>query len=65
LFGQNFVFFMQKVLSLFQTEFYYDAGAMNQLTRSLAAEWSPDKIRVNCVAPGAIMTDMVKQVGSY
>ncbi|KAG0530812.1 hypothetical protein BDA96_05G219100 [Sorghum bicolor] len=40
-------------------------GAMNQLTRSLAAEWSPDKIRVNCVAPGAIMTDMVKQVGSY
>ena len=56
---------MQKVLSLFQTEFYYDAGAMNQLTRSLAAEWSPDKICVNCVAPGAIMTDMVKQVGSY
>jgi hypothetical protein len=32
---------------------------MNQLTRSLAAEWARDKIRVNCVAPGMVMTDMV------
>ncbi|CAO2147221.1 unnamed protein product [Urochloa humidicola] len=35
-------------------------GGLNQLTRSLAAEWARDKIRVNCVAPGTIMTDMVK-----
>ncbi|KAG0530817.1 hypothetical protein BDA96_05G219600 [Sorghum bicolor] len=34
---------------------------MNQLTRSLAAEWASDKIRVNCVAPGLIMTDMAKE----
>uniref|UniRef100_A0A453MGL5 Ketoreductase domain-containing protein n=1 Tax=Aegilops tauschii subsp. strangulata TaxID=200361 RepID=A0A453MGL5_AEGTS len=35
-------------------------GAMNQLTRSLAAEWAPNKIRVNGVAPGFITTDMIK-----
>ncbi|KAK3120648.1 hypothetical protein QOZ80_9AG0691460 [Eleusine coracana subsp. coracana] len=35
---------------------------MNQLTRSLAAEWACDKIRVNAIAPGHVMTDMVKDV---
>jgi len=35
---------------------------MNQLTRSLAAEWARDRIRVNCVAPGLVMTDMTKAV---
>ncbi|KAL6907858.1 hypothetical protein ACP4OV_002028 [Aristida adscensionis] len=37
-------------------------GGMNQLTRSLAAEWASNKIRVNCVAPGFITTDMSKNV---
>ncbi|VAH97035.1 unnamed protein product [Triticum turgidum subsp. durum] len=37
-------------------------GAMNQLTRSLATEWAPDKIRVNGVAPGFITTDMIKDM---
>ncbi|CAL4990313.1 unnamed protein product [Urochloa decumbens] len=37
-------------------------GGMNQLTRSLAVEWAKDKIRVNCVAPGVITTDILKQV---
>ncbi|CAO2144966.1 unnamed protein product [Urochloa humidicola] len=37
-------------------------GGMNQLTRSLAVEWAQDKIRVNCIAPGIVMTDILKQV---
>ncbi|KAF7063209.1 hypothetical protein CFC21_069731 [Triticum aestivum] len=37
-------------------------GGVNQLTRSLAAEWAQDKIRVNSVAPGGINTELQKSV---
>ncbi|GJN16304.1 hypothetical protein PR202_gb03278 [Eleusine coracana subsp. coracana] len=37
-------------------------GRNDQLTRSLAVEWADDKIRVNCIAPGMIATDMMKDV---
>ncbi|CAO2149966.1 unnamed protein product [Urochloa humidicola] len=35
---------------------------MNQLTRSFSTEWACDNIRVNCIAPGMITTDMIKDV---
>jgi NAD(P)-dependent dehydrogenase (short-subunit alcohol dehydrogenase family) len=31
-----------------------------QVARNLAVEWGPDNIRVNCIAPGLVRTDMAK-----
>lgn len=36
-------------------------GGVVQLTRGLAVEWSRKGIRVNCVAPGYIVTEMAKR----
>ena len=34
---------------------------MDQLTRTLAAEWAKHGIRVNAIAPALIMTDMTRE----
>lgn len=36
-------------------------GGLHALTKSLAVELSKDAIRVNCVAPGAVATEMVEE----
>ena len=39
-------------------------GAVLALTKALAQELGPSGIRVNCVAPGVILTDMCANVDS-
>ena len=36
-------------------------GATIALTKSMAVEYGPQKARVNCIAPAAIYTDMVRE----
>ena len=38
-------------------------GAIAQLSKSLAAHYAPKGVRVNCVCPGYVDTDMVRRDG--
>lgn len=44
-----------------RTPYCIAKGGVKVLSAALAAEWAPEGIRVNAVAPGFVMTDMVKE----
>jgi 3-oxoacyl-[acyl-carrier protein] reductase len=48
----------------FHSHYAATKGAMHAFTKSLAAELGPWNIRVNCIAPGWVDTDMCTQVFS-
>ncbi|SDT37816.1 SDR family NAD(P)-dependent oxidoreductase [Jiangella sp. DSM 45060] len=44
-----------------QVSYNVSKGAVVTLTRTLAAEWAPRGIRVNCMSPGIIRTALIEQ----
>ncbi|KAJ0028551.1 hypothetical protein Pint_35357 [Pistacia integerrima] len=65
--GNGNVIFISSIASVMATSQFssiYAAskGAINQVTRNLACEWARDKIRVNTVAPGIIVTSIFKSM---
>nr|GMC88381.1 tropinone reductase homolog isoform X1 [Ipomoea batatas] len=64
--GNGSVVFMSSASSLIATPasslYGVSKGAINQLTKNLAAEWAKDNIRVNAVAPWIIKSPLTESI---
>jgi NAD(P)-dependent dehydrogenase (short-subunit alcohol dehydrogenase family) len=43
-----------------QTPYNFSKAAVRHMARSLAVEWAHNKIRVNCISPGYVLTNLTK-----
>ncbi len=64
--GSGKIVFIGSLMSLlglpYLTVYAMTKSALAGLTRTLAAEWGPRGIQVNCIAPGFIITDLNRQM---
>jgi NAD(P)-dependent dehydrogenase (short-subunit alcohol dehydrogenase family) len=64
--GSGKIVFIGSLMSLlglpYLTVYAITKSALAGLTRTLAAEWGPRGIQVNCIAPGFILTDLNRQM---
>jgi NAD(P)-dependent dehydrogenase (short-subunit alcohol dehydrogenase family) len=44
-----------------QASYHASKAAVDMLTKALAVEWAPARIRVNAIAPGYMLSDMTRQ----
>ena len=51
------------IVTVGETVYAATKAGISKMTENLAREWGPGGIRVNCVAPGVIRTDMVEVLG--
>jgi NAD(P)-dependent dehydrogenase (short-subunit alcohol dehydrogenase family) len=48
-----------------QTPYNFSKAAVRHMARSLAVEWAHNKIRVNCISPGYVLTNLTKGMRSF